>query len=483
MGYDVGAVRLLVICHSDLSKSLLYSSIDRHGAGVILRIEPLLSSFVASALESLISSPMPLGLALYRFLTQLARPFLGLVLHERVRRGKENPATLPDRYARCLPRRPDAGPFIWLHAASVGESMVQIAVAKELCREHPDVSCLFSCQTETAARLIRVALETDPAFSNHWVRQVMAPLDTPGIARRFVRHWRPDLAIFAEGDVWPNLLRALRSVPCSTALINGRMTEKSLLGWGRWPTTALDLFSGFDLILASDVRTSAGLTHLSRRPVASVGNLKTALPPPMAEPKTVAGLRSDIGDRSVLLAASTHPGEEAIVIDALMQIPGRPFLILAPRHPERGDSLAGLLDCSGLKIARRTRGDPITPQTDVLLADTLGEMGLWYRLADTVYLGGGHAPGVGGHNPLEALRLGKPILTGPGVFNFADMMADLEKRGGVTFVSDSMELMRNYPASPPSSSLVKHLSQAGFGPMGKTLDALRPLIQRAKGTL
>ena len=416
---------------------------------------------------------MPIGLTFYRISTTLLRPVLGLVLNHRIAQGKERSASRLDRFAKGQPTPPRQRPLIWLHAASVGESRLQLAVAQGLCRQSDTpLGLLFTCQTDTAAGMIREAIATDPTLSEHWTHQSMAPFDTPGIAKRFIAHWQPDLAIFAEGEIWPNLLIALRRTPSRSALINGRMTEKSLRGWLRWPTTSKFLFSKFNVLLASDLRTATGLSALSGRTVTPIGNLKSALPPPVADPMEVEKLRAQIGHRSVLVAASTHQGEEALSVDALMLMKDRPFLIIAPRHPERGDDIAALLRCSEFNVVRRTEGTQITSQTDILLADTLGEMGLWYRLADTVYLGGGHAPGIGGHNPLEAVQLGKPVLTGPGVFNFAELTQDLIRRGGVTFVADSSDLAAQFPAQPPPASLLSFLADTAQGPMGETLSAL-----------
>lgn len=418
---------------------------------------------------------MPPGLFLYGLTTRLVAPLLGLLLAHRVRQGKEDAERLNERRAIALPKRPKRS-LVWMHAASVGESQLQLALASQLLQQRSDLNILFTCQTQTAASLIVARFGQDPILAAHWTQQQMAPLDTPSAAQRFIDHWKPDLGIFAEGDIWPNLLTQLRKSGGRTALINARMTEKSILGWQRWPTTARRLFGDFDLILASDLQTATGLSALSGQDVPVAGNLKSSLPPPDADLVELGVLKTQLAGRKILVAASTHPGEEALVLDALMQMDPRPFAIIAPRHPERGDEIRRLLDLSNLSVSQRSDGDSITKETDILLADTLGEMGLWYRLADTVYLGGGHAPGVGGHNPLEPLLLEKSVLTGPSVFNFKDLMADLAAKGGVHFVSDSEALKAAWPASPPPVDLKADLLAGSFGPMKTTLDALGPLL-------
>lgn len=423
---------------------------------------------------------MPPGLFLYGLMTRLVSPLLGWLLSSRVRQGKEDAERLNERRASALPRRPE-GHLLWMHAASVGESQLQLAIATQLLQQRSDLNILFTCQTQTAAALIVRRFSDDPVLARHWTQQQMAPLDTPGGAKRFIDHWKPDIGIFAEGEIWPNLLTQLWKRGGKSALVNARMTEKSIIGWQRWPRTALRLFGGFDLILSSDLQTATGLTDLSGREIAVAGNLKSSLPPPKADLAELGVLKTQMEGRKILVAASTHSGEEALVLDALMQMDPRPFTIIAPRHPERGDEIRRLIDLSNFSVSQRSDGDAIDATTDILLADTLGEMGLWYRLADTVYLGGGHAPGVGGHNPLEPLQLGKFVLTGPSVFNFKDLMDNLAAKGGVQFVSDSQALKAAWPGSVPPADLVEELNDGAFGPMKTTIDALLPLLPGARG--
>ncbi|MEL7137136.1 MAG: glycosyltransferase N-terminal domain-containing protein, partial [Pseudomonadota bacterium] len=286
-------------------------------------------------------------------------------------------------------------------------------------------------------------------------------------------------AIIAEGEIWPNLLLELDARETHSVLVNARMTEKSILGWLRWKTTARKVFSSFDLLIAADMQTKTGLIELADKDVMCPGNLKSALPAPSVDETELARLRDAITGSSVLLAASTHAGEEAFIIDAWMKMDPRPFLILAPRHPERGDEVDTLLSMTKAAVSRRSEGDPLTSETQILLADTMGEMGLWYRLCDTVYLGGGHAPGVGGHNPLEALRLGKPVLTGPSIFNFRDLSERLLPLQGFSIVHDVEELVSAYPALPVSAEMSATLEADSLGPMSSTLNALAPVLKRA----
>lgn len=422
---------------------------------------------------------MTLGLFFYKLITLLMTPFLGVFLRRRVRAGKEDGGRLNERFARDLTVRPD-GKLVWLHAASVGESQLLLELVRRLAKDTASLpTFLFTCQTQTAARLVAETLAADPALRGINGLQQMAVFDSPGLANRFVEHWRPDAAIFAEGEIWPNALLALKRRGTRAALINARMTENSIKGWLRWRKTAARVFTCFDVLIAADAQTKTGLEALSGKTVLNPGNLKSALPAPDVNEQELNQLRAAIGDRPVLLAASTHTGEEALVLDAYMQLPPEHVLIVAPRHPERGDEVDKLLSCTRYAIARRSEGDPFTAATDILLADTMGEMGLWYRLANTVYLGGGHAPGVGGHNPLEALRLRKPVLTGPSLFNFKDLAARLTEHQGFGLVEDAQALASAFPAPPVSAELLTMLEEDALGPMAKTLEQLAPVLANA----
>ncbi|MEL7042131.1 MAG: glycosyltransferase N-terminal domain-containing protein [Pseudomonadota bacterium] len=417
---------------------------------------------------------MPFGLILYRIVTWLITPFLGVLFRRRAKAGKEAPERIPERFGYSFEPAPTA-PVIWFHAASVGESKLQLALARRLSNA-VRAEFLFTCQTMTAATIIATAISDDALLTQRRARQVMAPVDTLRAVNTFLDYWQPQLAIFAEGEIWPNLLLELERRSINAALINARMTEKSILGWMRWEKSARRVFASFDLIIAADLQTQTALSAISGQAVSSPGNLKSALPPPSVDDAELRALETKIGDRTVLLAASTHAGEEALILDAFMSMAQRPLLILAPRHPERGDEVAKLLALTNFACARRSDGDPITAQTDILLADTMGEMGLWYRLADTVYLGGGHSPGVGGHNPLEALQLGKPVITGPSVFNFKDLVERLALHQGFEIVEDTAAIVGAFPSPPVSEALQQMIAEDAIGPMTATLDALKPLL-------
>ena len=407
----------------------------------------------------------------YRLVTRLAAPLLGFALQARANNGKEDILRLNERFAKRLPpRRP--GQLVWLHGASVGESRVLLELGRRLIAARPGLMLVFTSQTLTSARLMGKEVPDNAIHA-------MAPLDTPMAARRFIQHWKPDLCIFAEGEIWPNLILEAGKAGARRALVNARMTDGSADGWARFTGLFRTLIGSFDVILAADPDTGARLERLLGRAVRVPGNLKSAQSPPDANPVELTRLSTQfIQGRRCFVAASTHAGEEELFLDATDRMTDS-ALIIVPRHPDRGDAIADLLKARRLPFARRSKGDVPSPRDRVLLADTMGEMGLWLRLADVVYLGGGHAPDVGGHNPLEAVRLRKPVLTGPDVFNFATMMADLSQRGLVRTVRDSGDLAAGLN-DPPAvlEALIAALEADADAPMNATLDALLPLIPK-----
>ena len=408
----------------------------------------------------------------YRLVTYAVSPFLGVLLSQRAKQGKEDYLRLHERYAKRLPpRRP--GPLIWLHGASVGESGLLLELGRRLIAQRPGVMLVFTSQTQTSARILGPLLPDNAIHA-------MAPLDTPQAAQRFIKHWKPDLCVFAEGEIWPNLIHEARKSGARTALVNARMTQKSAEGWQKVRGLFQQLVGRFDIVLAADLDTGQRLERLLGRPVRAAGNLKSALPPPAANEVELTRIATNfIAGRRCLLAASTHPGEEEIFLDAAAALDEDVALIIAPRHPERGEEIETLLKQRGLRHARRAKGVQPDKRDRVLLADTMGEMGIWMRLASAVYLGGGHAEGVGGHNPLEPIRLNRPVATGPRVHNFAELMASLQASGLVHIVADPAALTAflRQPADVPADALATLTAEADE-PMLLTLGALLPLLPK-----
>lgn len=361
---------------------------------------------------------------LYRLATGALSPFIPGLLRNRAAKGKEDPARLAERLGRASQPRPD-GTLIWLHGASVGETLSMLPLVERLKTERPDAVLLVSSGTATSAALLAERL---PEGAIHQY----VPVDTPGAARRFLDHWRPDLVVFVESELWPNLLLGAKARGARLALVSARITEHSVRGWRRFGGLARRLLGVFDLILPQDGLSGERLKSLGGR-VDGYANLKLTGSALGCDGAELAALKAAAGGRQVVLAASTHPHEELLIASAV-QVGGRhPLLVIVPRHPARGPALAQILAqtlrAGGHSLAQRSAKEPLTAETEIYLADTLGELGLFFALADVVVMGGSFYPDIGGHNPLEPARLGKPVIHGDQVFNWVDVYVALGAGG------------------------------------------------------
>ena len=331
--------------------------------------------------------------------------------------------------------RQGSGPLIWLHAASVGESLSVLALITRMGLILPRAHFLITSGTATSAAL--VAQRMPPRTVHQF-----APLDAPGPLKRFLRHWRPDAAIFVESELWPQMLRRTHATGAKMALVNARLSDKSVETWRKHPKMAAYLFDVFDLILTQNDAMAHKMVsmHAPSDRVARGINLKSMAGPLPVDEDALFDARAALGHRPIWVASSTHDGEEDAVLQAhqtlLKQFPDL-CLILAPRHPERGDAVEDLVTAAGLTCNRRSRGD--APGAQVYLADTLGELGLWYAMTDIVFLGGSLLP-IGGHNPFEVAQAGAAVLSGTHVAAFAETYTQLEAEGAAHFVEDGDDL-------------------------------------------
>ncbi len=374
---------------------------------------------------------------LYAFATTAAAPGLRLLLARRADRGKEIKARLPERRGISSTARPD-GRLLWLHAASVGESVSVLPVLSELARRTPAVTVLMTTGTVTSAAML--ARRLPELGLQDRVLHRFVPLDVPAWTARFLDHWRPDAAAFVESEIWPNLLLgcAERGVP--TMLVNARLSARSFRHWQLAPGFSKQLFGGFSALQAQSAGDAERLHSLGAPSAALTGNLKFAAEPLSADAAELSRLRLLLAGRPVWLAASTHPGEEPAMLAVHAMLAARfPRLltIIAPRHPERGRQIVA--SAGTLPATLRSEGvDP--PAADgIWIADTFGELGLLYRLVGHAFVGrslGEH----GGQNPLEPARLGCAVAVGPNVENFIDPVAVLEAAGALTRVADVSDL-------------------------------------------
>ncbi len=366
------------------------------------------------------------GLALYRAATAAAAPLMRWYLNRRIRAGQEDPARVSERFGRATVARP-SGPLVWLHAASVGESLSALPLVEGLLERNAALTILVTTGTVTSARIIQQRL---PQGAIHQ----FVPADHPAWVRRFLDHWRPDLALWIESELWLNLLDLTQNRGIPTGLLNGRLSRRSYRRWRACGGILKPILRRFTVCLAQNVDQVERFTGLGATNARTVGNLKYAAKPLAADSIELAKLRAAIGDRPLWLAASTHAGEEAMAAEAHLALRHRwPSLLtlIAPRHPKRADEIAGVVTGHGLTVCRRSAGSLPAGNTDVYLADTLGELGLLYRLADISFVGGSFS-GHGGHNPIEPARLGSAILYGPDMGNFSEVVTALEaERAGL----------------------------------------------------
>ena len=380
------------------------------------------------------SSEVPLSLRAYGAATGALRPLADALLQRRLRAGKEDPDRIGERKGIAGRPRPE-GPLVWLHGASVGESLSILPLIDALAARFPAWSFLVTTGTVTSAGLMGERL---PPRALHQY----APVDQPTYVARFLDHWRPDAALFVESELWPGLIGATRARGVPMALVNGRMSPRSFEGWKRRPGAARALLDAFCVLTAQDEANAERLRALSGRTVHLAGNLKHAAPALPVNASDLHRFSEAVSGRPAWLAASTHPGEEEAVLSAHKQnqtaLPGL-LTLLAPRHPARGDAVAALIEATGLPYGRRSAGDLPEAHHAVYLADSLGELGMFYRLADVAFIGGSLSE-TGGHNPLEAARLGCAIVTGPHLFNFSDIYRDMRQAGGSALVRNDRDL-------------------------------------------
>jgi 3-deoxy-D-manno-octulosonic-acid transferase len=371
---------------------------------------------------------------LYRVATGALTPFVLFYLRRRCERDKEDPLRLGERRGIAAAPRPQ-GPLLWTHAASVGEATSVLGLIERLLATRPSLAILLTTGTVASARLMAERL---PSAARHQY----VPVDLPGSVSRFLDHWRPDLALWVESELWPNLVLSTAERAIPMVLLNGRLSARSYRRWRRCPGLIRPMLAAFQLCFAQDEEQARRLAHLGAKEIAKSGDLKAAAPPLPADPGALDRLRQEIARRPAWLAASTHAGEEEVVASAhLLAAQSHPGLltIIAPRHPARGERIAAMLRARGFEVARRSVGDPITSETQIYLADTLGELGLFYRLAAIAFIGGSLF-GKGGHNPFEAARLGCAVLHGPDMKNCAPMAAALAAAGATQTVTGTQDL-------------------------------------------
>jgi 3-deoxy-D-manno-octulosonic-acid transferase len=401
---------------------------------------------------------------------------LGLIapwaLLRRVKRGKEDPARWREKLAQSTVARPD-GPLVWLHAVGLGEVMALRGLIGEMAARRPDLSFVITSTARSSAEVVGANL---PPRTVHQ----FLPLDAPRFVRRFLDHWRPDLSVWSEQDLWPNFVCEIHARGVPLALVNARLNEAAGRSRARGGRLYADLYARFRLIAAQDDASARALGALGAPgPVLRHRSLKLAAPPLAADTTTLQTLTVALGSQARWCLASSHPEDEAVAFAALKALRGAgdtALLIVAPRRIERGAEIVATARAQGLRAALRSTGSG--PEgCDVYVADTFGEMGLWYRLCDRVLMGGSFGP-VEGHNPWEPARLGAAVLHGPRVANFATDYAALDEADGARLVRDAEEVVAQLTGDlRPVAARAKALAEQGsrdISDLAERLVALMP---------
>jgi 3-deoxy-D-manno-octulosonic-acid transferase len=421
---------------------------------------------------------LPFSLRAYRLAVSALMPAAGPLLTWRLSRGKEDGARLGERRGVPGAARP-AGSLVWLHGASVGEALSLLPLVERLTQNGRKV--LITTGTVTSASLLATRL---PAGALHQ----FVPLDVRRFVRRFLEHWRPDALLLAESELWPNLILEASEAQIPIILVNARMSERSFGRWRRAPDFIGALLARIDLCLAQSQGDGDRLTRLGAPRVAVAGNLKYDAPAPPVDRQELAELAGLTSGRQIWIAASTHEGEELIAGEA-HRLVARTFpdvlTLIAPRHPARGPAIAAQLASLGLACALRSRGQLPGAKTAVFICDTIGELGLFYRLAGVVLVGKSFV-GNGGQNPIEPAKLASAILHGPQVANFADVYALLDAAKGATLVHDAQELALILGALFADGPRLRALARAAAqvvenqsGAIERMLGALEPYLPAA----
>jgi 3-deoxy-D-manno-octulosonic-acid transferase len=426
-----------------------------------------------------VSDRLPMALRTYRLFSAAMAPLTPLFLARRLRHGKEHGLRVSERRGVGIIERPP-GPLVWLHGASVGEL---ISVLPLIERIHArDVNLLVTSGTVTSSGLAEQRLPRG-------VIHQFVPIDVPYFVRRFLDHWQPDLALFVESELWPNIMieTSRRAIPM--ILINGRLSENSFRRWRYLPAAIGALLHRLDLCLARTPADAERLSELGAPHVITTGDLKLDGPAPPADRNKLGELQRAIGHRPVMAAASTHAGEETVMLEAHQRLRANfPHLLtlIVPRHPERGPGIAEAARAAGLNTRLRSRNELPEAATDIYVVDTVGELGLIYRLAPVVFVGGSLIEH-GGQNPIEPAKLGAAILHGPHVWNFAEIYAALDQAHGAELIVDPSKLtaaLGAMMAQPEARARVAEAARTTIAALGgaleRTLQSLDPYLMQLR---
>lgn len=406
------------------------------------------------------------GIMLY----PLAGPYLGM----RALKGKEDRSRRLERLGYASRSRP-RGPLVWVHSASVGETLSILPLMRELRRR--EIHIVLTTGTVTSAALVQARLGDE-------VIHQYVPIDVKFPIKRFLAYWKPDACITAESEIWPTTVAELTRRRVPQIRVNARISDRSFDRWRTHAKVAEALFEKMALVVAQSDIDAERFRDLGAWPVIVSGNLKSDTDPPPCDELLLAKYKAEIGDRKTWAAISTFDGEEkaAATVHRALKPKNGQLTIIVPRHPDRADAIEAMLKSEGLTVARRSRDDVLTPETDIFLGDSIGEMGLYLRLTEIAFVGRS-LTNEGGQNPLEPAMIGCAVLTGPNIQNFRDAYQHLVRKGAARVVKDVEMLAKavhylliTEPARRKMVDAGQEAMEDLRGALGKTVKALEPYI-------
>ncbi|KZD23423.1 3-deoxy-D-manno-octulosonic acid transferase [Tardiphaga robiniae] len=422
---------------------------------------------------------LPITLRAYRRLSAALTPLAPVLIRQRLKKNKEDPARLDERRGISQIERP-AGPLVWIHGASVGEVLAAAALIERL--RALGMRILLTSGTVTSAEIITKRFPTD-------IIHQYIPYDSPRFVARFLDHWKPSLALFIESDLWPNLIISAAKRRLPMVLINARMSQRSFPRWQKFSATIGALLGRFEICLAQSETDAERFSALGSRSVVVTGNLKLDVPAPPGDAMKLDKLMAVTRGRPIIVASSTHPGEEEIIIEThktLTSFFPNLLTVIVPRHAHRGADIAQMITVAGSQVALRSREELPHAGTDIYVADTMGELGLFYRLSPVVFMGGSLVPH-GGQNPIEAVKLGASVVHGPHVFNFTDVYEALDGAGGAKLADSSEQMVKQLGQMLGNEAARDAAIEAGHrvverlgGALDRTLHALEPYLMQLR---
>lgn len=414
---------------------------------------------------------------LYRVLSTIFFPIIVIYILLRALRGKEDISRIGERFAFASIKAPQASQdLFWIHAVSVGEANSVLILVDEILKNNPKISILFTTTTKTSAAIIANKIKDWQGRVTHQ----FFPIDSYFTVRKFLKHWQPKKIFFVESEIWPNFIEGATKAQIPAFLINGRMSKRSFLRWQFAKKIGLEIFNNFKIIFAQSHEDQERFLQLTNKEVLFFGNLKSQAANLKCDEKELSKIRTEIASRPFWLAASTHAGEEEIVAEVHQELQKKlPNLltILVPRHPYRSDEIKEMFRLKNIKFSQRAVGGKIDNGVEIYLADGLGELGLFYSLANFTFLGGSLFE-VGGHNPFEPIKLKCAVISGKHVFNFKEIYEKLSAQNACVMVENKEDLFKEVEKFLQDRELAQTMAHKALEAIADSQNITKKIIEK-----